>query len=180
MWAIAAAAVRTIVPDSLFRLAARIRERGSFFAVVITIVVTWFWVTFVRPLVDAILAAGALIIGAVQLIFLGSDGQVGTDGQLGLADILLFVVESVLAATAPAFDAVIGVLGEFNATIATVAADAGLAGPPIAAALWTLEVGVGLWLLWAVVRVVDIPGINLAPLLRVLSAPIRALRGVFS
>lgn len=143
------------------------------------IVAVWFIDSFVTPIVGAIIGTGQLFINAILLLFFGGDYRFGSTGQFGLADFGLYLWRVVTTSlTASLFSLVTAVRG-FNQSLAQIGAEAGIAAPIIVTALYIVELAIGLWAIWFVIRAVDIPVINLGPILSGLAAPFRFILGVF-
>lgn len=139
---------------------------------VLGIVVGWLVDKFVTPFVDAILSAGETVVEAILLVF-----GVGPT-RTGLADVPMLIVGPLIDAAEPAAATILSRVDTFNHGIEAAAASAGLAGPPIVTLLWVAEVTLVFGILWAIVRIVDVPIINLGPLLKTLAAPVRFVFGV--
>jgi hypothetical protein len=119
--------------------------------------------------VGGILDMGRAIINALQILWLGSADT------YGIADIPRLL-----------FGPIISVFESIGYTIGTqiwliqmqlvqAVPDLWLLGPFVGSALVTLEVLVVGWIVWQILRIVDIPGVNLGPLLSAAATPFRAL-----
>jgi hypothetical protein len=143
------------------------------------IVIGVIWGMFIQPIVGGFLAAGATLIDPVIWVFLGSDGELGLspDSTLGLADIPLALEDALLGSGTLGllFRPVFQFLDAYQGVLATVAAEAGPIGPAIVIAGWTLLVLILGQIAWWIIRSVDVPFINLGPILKGLSAPFRKL-----
>lgn len=134
--------------------------------------------TFIYPFFGALATAGTAMITAVLVVFLGSDLSLGATGSLGLADIPLYVTASLIGAGGPVGADLLGFVFQFNAAIAQVAADAGLAAPAIVTLLYGAEALVVIYLLWSLIQVIDVPIIEVSGVVRVVLLPVRKLIGV--
>jgi len=134
-----------------------------------------FWVVdrIIRPVVQAVLGIGAAIVDGVLVIAFGTDKVIG--GRPGLADVPLWVADTVIPAAASVGGSLLGVIDGFNESLAAIAADAGLAAPPIVAGLWIAEGAVVGYLVWTVISVIDLPVIDLDDLIVQLTFPARWL-----
>jgi len=133
--------------------------------------VEWFVENFVRPIVGAFLFVGETIINVVLIAAFGQDRAIGGPAY-GLADIWLGVVP-LLERSGDAFGSILGVIDEFNAALAELAATGGLAAPTIVTLLYVAELATAGYLLWSLIRVIDVPLISLDGLVQVLTAPLQ-------
>jgi len=127
----------------------------------------------VDPIVGAFVYVGEAIIGTVLILAFGQDQTVGGE-DYGLADIWLGAA-GLIAESGGAFESVLGVIEEFNQALAELAAMGGFAAPTIVSALYLLEVGGVVWVLWSIIRVVDVPLISLDGAVQVVTAPVQGL-----
>lgn len=134
-------------------------------------ITAWFVDNFISPIVGAFLFVGETIIDVVLITAFGQDQAIGGSAY-GLADIWLGIVP-LLERSGESFGSILGVIEEFNATLAELAATGGLAAPTIVTALYLLEVGAVVWVLWSLIRVIDVPFISLNGLVQVLTAPLQ-------
>jgi hypothetical protein len=134
-----------------------------------------FWVVdnVIRPIVQAVLGIGGTIIESVLVIAFGTDQAIG--GRPGLADFALVIATTVVGAVAPAAAALLGVIDSFNQSIADIAASAGLLAPPIVAGLWVAEGAVVAYVAWTVIRVVNLPFVDLDAIIERAFFPVRWL-----
>lgn len=158
------------LPQVLFDLGAEARALLRRPATYIVGVVSSFVVSvFIEPVFEAILLTGQATVGAVQFVF------------NSLAGLLFLGAEIIVESGRPAGAGILNELQEFNAGVAELVARAGLGALPIATALLTAEAlifGYGtLYLLSQLVRVIDIPFVNLGPIVETITAPARFIAG---
>ena len=155
---------------------------------VLSIIVGFLGYDIVEPIFVAIYRIGKLLISIPVTVVYGTDQRIGwlSSGSVGdsavgfgIADVPVYIARLVIEALSPVVQAVFGVIRAFNGSVVTLTLSAGLAGPPVAAALITVEIGLGLYLGWAVLQIIDIPGIQLSGIARVATAPLRTLTRVF-
>lgn len=137
---------------------------------IVGVVSSFVFSVFVRPIFEAILLTGQATVGAVTFVF------------DSLAGFLALGAELIVGAGRPIGASVLSGITEFNQSVAGLVAGAGLGALPIATALLTAEAlifGYGtLYVVSQAVRVVDIPFINLGPILDTLTAPARFIAEV--
>jgi len=146
---------------------------SNFTTAVERIIIAWVLDSIVDPIVGAFVYVGEAIIGTVLILAFGQDQTVGGENY-GLADIWLGAA-GLIAESGGAFESVLGVIEEFNQTLADLAATGGPAAPTIVSALYLLEVGGVAWVLWSIIRVIDIPLISLNGAVQVLTAPVQGI-----
>jgi hypothetical protein len=159
------------LPPVLFELGREARKLLRNPATYIVGVVSSFvFSVFIRPVFEAILLTGQATVGAVQFLFQSLAGFLALGGQI--------IVES----GRPFGASILGELQAFNESVANIVAGAGLGALPIATALLTAEAllfGYGsIYLLTQAVRVIDIPFVNLGPIVDTITAPARAIAEV--
>lgn len=169
--AIAEAVVLAIVPGWV--IAFRTWDQFTAFleAFVIETVNKWIVNSFVRPIVDAVLAVFSLVIDTMLLIAFGSDLRLG--GSPGIADLAIWVAEAFVDATQGPTNELVGVIESVNVAIEGVAANAGLAAPIIVAAAWLALLSVVGYIAWSVIRIIDIPFVDLDAIILRVSWPFR-------
>jgi len=133
--------------------------------------VAWFVDNFIRPIVGAFLFVGETIISVVLIAAFGQDRAIGGPAY-GLADIWLGIVP-LLERSGDAFGSILSVIDEFNAALAELAATGGLAAPTIVTLLYVAELATVGFVLWSIIRVIDVPLISLDGLVQVLTAPLQ-------
>jgi len=138
----------------------------------------WVLNNIIGPIVDAVLGVGALIVETVLLVAFGTDRIIG--GAPGLADGLLWVVTQLGGSAISISSQLIGVVATFNDAIAGAAAGAGLAAPIVVTALWMAELAVVGFVVWSIIRVIDLPFIDIDALILRVTFPFRWLLRRFS
>lgn len=167
------AAVIAIVPTWV--LAFQTWEQFTAFleAFIIETVVKWIVANFVRPLVNAVLGIGGLIVDTILLVAFGTDRVLG--GPPGLVDLVVWLAESFVAATSGPTDQIVTVITDFNASIAATAADAGLAAPFVVTLMWGAELAVTGYIVWSIVRVIDFPLVDVDDFIIRVTKPFRVV-----
>ncbi|MFC7077870.1 hypothetical protein [Haloarcula halophila] len=165
------------VPDWVYRYGGRIR---SFFrdpkAAVLGFVVTYVVDEFVTPIFNGVLATGAVLIDTVLLIAFGEDRVVGATGQLGIVDLPIWAATTLVNAFEGPAASILAVIQSYNITVGQVAAQAGIAAPAVAFVLYTVPIALFLFGAWTIIQAIDIPFVELSGLVRIVMAPINALR----
>lgn len=120
---------------------------------------------FIRPLFTAIFRAGALLVGVIALIFLGSDCQLGQTGEtcnvpvlknlsifdgeasyLGIADIPIWLGEQLISVASPVGGSLLAPIQSINTQIGLSLMGLGLPAPAIIGAIQVAEIAAGLYL----------------------------------
>ncbi|WP_254841138.1 hypothetical protein [Natronomonas marina] len=140
---------------------------------IISTVVDWFVVSFVRPVVGSILWIAGLFIDTILLVAFGPDRAIG--GSPGLADFALFLAGEFIDMTAPVATEIITTIVQVNETIAAVAAEAGIAAPIVVSALVLLELAVTAYIAWSIIRVINVPLVDLDAIILRVTGPFRAI-----
>lgn len=139
---------------------------------VLSIVLGYVVNEFVYPIVSAILFAVNSVIFALRAPLLGGDGKISATGAIGLADLPLVIIDLFITLLAPLVYALANGIATFNATVAGIAASAGIAGPAVAATLVLVEIALAVfavtWLFRLVLGYVGLADLNPRTLLGVI------------
>jgi len=140
---------------------------------IVDVIEGWIIGSIFIPMFNFAIDVFEAIASSFLYVAFGSDRAVGVYTSIGLLDIPMYLVTTLIAQVSPAGSAILGVMGTVNAAIASIAADAGIAAPIILPALQLGWIALGMWLAWTVVSAIDIPGIRLVPLISRILAPVR-------
>ena len=170
-------AVYSIVPNVLLNLSNQARNlitnpRRTILGVVVGFAVT----NFVNPIFNGVFATGEALVDTVLLIAFGADRAVGPQGQLGIVDLPIWFVTTLVAAFRGPAASILAIIQSFNVTVGQVAAQAGIAAPAVVTVLYAAQIAAVLYVLWAIIQVIDVPFVELSGLVSIVMAPINALR----
>ncbi|MHB9286785.1 EF-hand domain-containing protein [Halobacteriales archaeon Cl-PHB] len=125
--------------------------------------VTGFVWSVVKPLYKALYYVPILLVGAVSVVFLGSDRTLKdtVEGVPGLADIPVLLSQWLIGAAQPLAQSILDTVTSINqGIVVATTTNTGLAAAPLLAGVQIIELGVMLYLLWAGVQLASsIPGV---------------------
>lgn len=120
-------------------------------------------------LIGGILDISRAIIDAIRFVFWGSPST------YGIADIPRLLIQPVIDGYALSGELLLAQIEAIQRTMLQIVPDLWLLGPVVAYGFVILELVVLGWIAWRIIRSIDVPIVNLGPLLKTLAAPIRTL-----
>lgn len=119
-----------------------------------------------------------LVADGILIAAFGTDKTPFDLTSIGLLDPPLYLSQLIIGALAPLGASIIETIQGFNQAIAGIGQSAGPFAPVIVPFLWMVEVGAVLGVSWWLIRVIDLPVVNLGPLISGLLSPVRGFMEV--
>lgn len=142
-------------------------------AFIVDVIEDWIIDSLITPLLDFVVNLFASVADSLLYVAFGTDRTFGVYTHIGVVDVPMYIMSLIIGAYDPAGSAVLGVMGDVNQAIASVAAEAGIAAPVILPLLWLAWVGLVVYVAWTLISALDIPLVRLVPLINRLLAPVR-------